>query len=182
MKSNIFATLFILLLPSQVSGQASSSSFAQAFNLLGASRIYNEIMIPDSLKPKVAVLYYVKGTAGGSIGLLSISHEKVRTEWHLAQLPKFMEVIDPANLRVVITDDGPIILLHGCAVHLCGGKGLAGALTYVVNEHQMYTAYASWSNSTKSSKIVYSSGDASLECQKQKKLLDDMLREEHYNP
>jgi hypothetical protein len=93
-----------------------------------------------------------------------------------------MKVIDPSNLRVVFTDDGPVILLHGCAPHLCGGNGLAGALTYVVNEHRMYTAYASWYNSTETGEIVYSPEDSAPGYQAQKKLLDDMLREEHYNP
>ena len=126
MKTNILPIFLMILLASSVYGQASSSSFAQAFNALGASQIDNEIMIPNPLMPKVAVLYYVKGSSGRSISLLSLDHGKVRTEWHLAQLPEFMEAIDPANLRIASTDDGLVISLHGCAPHLCGGKGLAG--------------------------------------------------------
>ena len=172
----------MILLASSVYGQASSSSFAQAFNALGASQIDNEIMIPNPLMPKVAVLYYVKGSSGRSISLLSLDHGKVRTEWHLAQLPEFMEAIDPANLRIASTDDGLVISLHGCAPHLCGGKGLAGALIYVVNEHKMYTAFASWSSSTQTLKVVYSPEVSSPGDEAKKKLLDSMLRDEGYNP
>jgi len=182
MKPNISAILFVLLLTPQASGQAGSSLFAQAFDSLGASRIDNVIMIPDPLKPKVVVLFYRKGLDGESISLLSMSQGKVSKEWHLAQLPKSMGVIAPASLRVVTTDDGPVILAHGCAAHLCGGKGLAGALTYVINEHRMYTAYASWSNSTNTGRVVYSSEEATPAYRTQKKLLDEMLREENYNP
>jgi hypothetical protein len=180
MKSNVIATLFILLLTSQAYGQATSSIFVKVFDSLGASRIDNEIMIIDARNPKVVVLF-AKGSSE-SISLFSMVDGRARTVWHLAHLPEFMSVIDPANLRVVITDDGPIILLHGCARHLCGGKGLAGALTYVVNEQRMYTAFASWSNSTQTLKVVYSPEDSAHGYEIQKKLLDSMLRDEDYNP
>jgi hypothetical protein len=180
MKSNIFATLFILLLTSQAYGQASSSLFAKAIDSLEASRIDNEIMITDSTNPKVVVLF-AKGSRE-SLSLLSMSHGKVRTEWYLAKLPDFMSVIAPADLRVVTTDDGPVILLHGCARHLCGGEGVAGALTYVVNKHQIYTLFANWSVSTKTAKFVYSPEDSTPGFEVQKKLLDSMLRDENYNP
>ena len=39
-----------------------------------------------------------------------------------------MAVVDPLNFRVIPTDPGPAITLHGCAQHLCGGRGLAGSL------------------------------------------------------
>ena len=178
MKSPILAALFALLLTSQLYGQATSSSFAEAFNSLGAPRIDNVIMIPDPLNPRVVVLYYSLGP-GESLSLMSLGHGSVHTEWHLAQLPEFMGVVSPANLRVIMTDDGPVISLHGCARHLCGGEGLAGALVYVVKERSMYSVYASWSSSTKTTKFIYSPehpGEA------QKKLLDAMMRDESYQP
>lgn len=181
MKSNVLAMLFILLLTLTASGQASSSSFAKAFESLGASRIDNEIMITDPMSPKVVVLFYAKG-AGESLSLLSIANGNVITEWNLAKLPDFMSVTAPHNLSVLMTDDGPIISLHGCAPHLCGGKGLAGALTYVVDEHRLYTASASWSASATSAKFVYSPEDSTHGREIQKKLLDSMLRDEGYNP
>ena len=107
---------------------------------------------------------------------------QVRTVWNLPQIPPFMSVIDPSHLSVTVSDDGPIISLHGCAPHLCGGEGLAGALTNVVNERRLYTAYASYDSSTKTTKFVYSPEDSTAEFEKQKKLLDGMLREERYNP
>jgi hypothetical protein len=63
MKRNILAILFIVLVASRTYGQPSSSSFAQAFAALGASRIDNEVMITDPMSPKVVVLYYVKGSS-----------------------------------------------------------------------------------------------------------------------
>jgi hypothetical protein len=181
MKRNILAILFIVLVASRTYGQPSSSSFAQAFAALGASRIDNEVMITDPMSPKVVVLYYVKGSSE-SLTLLSMTHGRVRTEWRLKQLPEFMRVIAPSNLQVLLTEDGPVIVLHGCAPHLCGGKGLAGALTYVIKEHRMYSAYASWYNSTRTLDVVYSPEDPKLRSETQQKLLDSMLRDEGYTP
>ena len=176
----LLAIFFVSVLASSALGQANSSLFAKAFSSLGASRIDNEIMISDNGNPSVVVLS--KQASGENLSLLSMTDGKLRTEWHLAQLPQFMATVDPTALRVTMTDDGPVISLHGCAAHLCGGKGLAGALTYVVNQHRMYTAFASWSDSENTAKIVYSSGDSTPISDNQKKFLDSMLREEKYNP
>jgi hypothetical protein len=174
----ILSMMFLFTFPAF--GQASPSLFAKAFISLGEVHIQNEIMITNSKHLGVVVLF--KQSSGEGISLISMTDGQVRTIWHLAQLPAFMSVIDPSNLRVTTTEDGPVILLHGCALHLCGGKGLAGALTYVVNEHRVYTGFASWSSSTGTAKVVYSPHDATLRYEGQRKLLDSMLREEHYTP
>jgi hypothetical protein len=181
MKRAKFAALCILLLTSQLSGQATSSSVAEVFNSLGASRIDNEIMIPDPLNPRIVVLYHSQDS-GESLSLISLDHGNLRIEWHLTKLPEFMEVVSPADLEVTMTGNGPVIMLHGCARHLCGGEGLAGALTYVVNEHRLYSAYANWSSSTKTTQFVYSPDESGHPNETQKKLLDAMLRDEGYKP
>jgi hypothetical protein len=119
-----------------------------------------------------------------NISLMSIADGRIRTLWHLSQVPEFMAVLSPSELRIVSTADGPVIVLHGCARHLCGGEGLAGALTYAINERRMYTAYANaiWSDGKETVEIVYSPHEPGPKFEVQKRLLDGMLREENYNP
>ncbi len=180
MKSAVFAILICLVFAQLALGQVSPSSLAKVFDSLGTVQVQNEILILDVGEPKVVVLS--QQGSRESISLYSLTDGNIRNLWHLAKLPDFMAAINPSNLRVVKTDNGPVILLHGCARHLCGGKGLAGALAYEVNAKRLYTVFASWSSQDETTKIVYSPEDSTPEFKAQKKLLDNMLRDENYTP
>lgn len=159
----------------------SSSTIAGVFVRFGQATVLNEIFIlPDPVHPSIAVL--LDEPAGESISIISLEHGEWRTAGHLPHVPDFMTTVDPRNFRVITTENGPIVSLHGCATHLCGGQGLAGALIYVINTNHLYTAYASYNSSTRATKFVYKPETPTSEFMAQKQYLDDMLRKENYNP
>lgn len=180
MKSSIAVFIVVLALASRSSGQTDASVLARAFDSLGKSQIQNAIFIADHANPRVVVLY--TDGAKESLSVISLANGIARTEWHLSRLPDFMSVVDPANLEVKRTDSGPVILLHGCAPHLCGGRGLSGALAYVANENRMYTASANWEASTATTKFDYSAQEPTSNNMITRKLLEKMLQDEGYNP
>jgi hypothetical protein len=147
----------------------SSSTFAGAFARFGQARVLNEIFIPDLGHPRIAVLLDERTRM--SISIISLDNREWRSVWHLPQIQDFMAVIDPRNVRVLTTENGPIVLLHGCASHLCGGKGLAGALVYVINTNHLYTAYASYNGSTHTTEFVYTPESPTSESMAQKQYL-----------
>lgn len=179
MKAKLILASSIFLMTASAVGQVNASLLAKAFGLLGSSRIDAAILVPHSDVPQLVVLSARR--TGESLSLFSLTDGKVTRTWYLAHLPDFMSVIDPANLHVSLTDHGPVITLHGCAAHLCGSNGIAGALVYDINQHDPYTAYASWSSSARTTKFVYSTNTAHGH-EIQLKLLNEMLKDEGYNP
>jgi hypothetical protein len=181
MKTAIFAIGCTLMAILPAFAQARSSLVAKAFSLLGESKILNAIMIYDWSNPAIVVM-----SLNGSkerLTLFSLAKGEVHVTWMLEPLPQFMAVAGPEHLEVVQTDTGPIITLHGCAAHLCGGQGLAGALAYDINDHRLYTAYASYNAPVVGkTTFVYSPEFSGSHHGEIKKLLDDMLRAEHYTP
>ena len=147
------------------------------FSLLGESQIANEIMVLGYPSTHFVVLY-IHGDAV-SLDVLTVTGQEIRKTWHLANIPDFMPVIDPRQLIVVNTDEGPVVTLHGCARHLCGGKGLAGALIYYINANRLCTVMANFRNATGRSDIVYSSDKNDIN-DTDKKLLAPMLHQEGY--
>jgi hypothetical protein len=134
-------------------------------------------MVLDPINPKLVVL--VGKGSGEEIYVFSITGKQPRVIWHLPDLTASVEVIDPGSLQIRYTDDGPVITLHGCARHLCGGKGSAGALTYSIASGRMCSALASWNSLLNRADIRYSSPGDSL-TDLEKSFLDAMLREEGY--
>jgi hypothetical protein len=158
-------------------GQAKAVQFANCFSALGSATIHNEFVIVDPGKPKIVVL--AEEGAGEALYLFSLENGKSRVAWHLSKFPQSIEVIDPNNLQIKFTDDGPVITLHGCARHLCGGKGSAGALMYFIDKGKMCSAVANWDSRAKRANISYSSPSGPL-TELEKGLLDDMLKDEGY--
>jgi hypothetical protein len=158
-------------------GQAQAAQFASSFASLDRSAIYNELMIVDPVAPKVVVL--AGSGSGEEIYVFSLSKKQSRIAWHLSQFPSSVEVISPRNLQVRYTDAGPVITLHGCARHLCGGKGSAGAFTYSTASGKMCSALASWDDRANRANVSYSCPGGTL-TDLEKGLLDGMLREEGY--
>jgi len=157
--------------------QAGAEQFANSFASLGSARVDNALMITVPLAPKLVVL-----TARGpheEIYLFSLTKEQPRVIWHLSQFPPSVESISPRNLQIRYTDDGPVITLHGCARHLCGGKGSAGAFTYSVASGRMCSALASWDDRANRADFSYSCPGGTV-TDSEKGFLDGMLREEGY--
>jgi hypothetical protein len=178
MRFGIVALIFSLTFGARCIAQTNSAMLAQAFDSLGKSQVQNEIFIPDHVNPRVVVLY--AHGASESLSLISFAGGVAHTEWHLARLPYFMSVIDPTNLTVERSDNGIMILLHGCAPHLCGGQGLAGALVYSANQKQLYTVSASWESPPALTKYQYSLQGSAVTKLAITRLLKKMLQEEGY--
>ena len=153
MKIRILAISLLFASALPIFGQGSASAFADAFNQLGRSTVYNGVVISEPAKPRIAILY---GNSGGfGLALFSVVGEHSKEIWKLSKVPDYMSVLDPSNLRVTGGDEEPVILLHGCARHLCGGHGLAGAIAYVVNSGRMCSVYASWSATAQTANFVF---------------------------
>jgi hypothetical protein len=157
--------------------QARAGQFASSFGSLGRSTIYNELMIVDPIAPKVVVLAG-HGT-GEEIDVFSLSDNRSRIIWRLSEFPPSVEVIDPRDLQIKYTDAGPVITMHGCARHLCGGRGSAGAFTYFLTGKRMCSALANWDDRASRADFSYSC-PGGMPTDQEKGLLDGMLREEGY--
>ena len=180
MKTRILAIELLFASAIPIFGQGSASAFADAFNQLGKSTVYNIVVVSEPANPRIAILY--GGSGGFGLALFSVVGDRSKATWKLGKVPDYMSVLDPANLRVTVGDEGPVILLHGCARHLCGGKGLAGAIAYDMDSGRMCSVYASWSSTAHTAKIVYEPEATSDGCKRQVELLNSMLRVEGYNP
>jgi len=159
-------------------GQPQAPQFVQAFASLGQSNIDAVSMITEPGTPPMLVVLAAR-SSNEEIYLFSLSNKQSRVVWHLSPLPPSVEVINPINLKIEYTEAGPLITLHGCARHLCGGEGSAGAFTYSVATGKMCSALASWDSRTKRANIDYSCPGGKL-TDLEKSLLDKMMKEEHY--
>lgn len=157
--------------------QAPAAQVASSFASLDSATIDNALMIVVPLAPKLVVLA-ARGPRE-EIYLFSLSKKQSRLVWHLSKFPPSVEAVDPTNLQIKYTDDGPVITLHGCAAHLCGGKGSSGAFTYSVDSGKMCSALANWDDRANRANFSYSCPGGTL-TDPEKGLLDDMLREEGY--
>jgi hypothetical protein len=180
MRIRIVAIAFFFACGLPIFGQGRAAAFSDAFNQLGSSTIYNVVLVSEPANPGAVILNSKVG--GFGLTLFSLAGQRSKVRWKLDKIPDYMSVIDPSKLRVVIGDQGPVILLHGCARHLCGGQGLAGALAYVMKADRMCSAYASWSSTTKTTSIVYEPPVSDDTCKWQVGLLNSMLRDEGYTP
>lgn len=179
-RSTILLIALAIVASLRADGQTNAALLGKIFGSLGTSEIQNEIFVPGHPSSSLVILYFEGPNE--SIKLISIAGNQSHTTWYLRNVPRFMNVISPASLVVRRRGDSAFIMLHGCARHLCGGHGLAGALVYSMANHQLYTVAASWSDSTHATEYVYSPSVIDTRGNQIKQLLDALLRDEGYNP
>lgn len=180
MKYKILTASLFLIVVQHVFAQADATSFVKAFKMLHRSKVEKAISFDDIVSPKLIVMY--SQGQHTRVVMMSLENDRPRILWKLKNLPDFMAVHDSSDLKVIRTNNGPVIELHGCARHLCGGDGVAGAFTYSVDTRQFCTAMANTIKNKDSVTFSYGPPGVEERCRGSRPLLNQLLRKEGYSP